>query len=249
MFRDEHLGYVQEGMQTVIDQLEQALTKQKVVIYKNAQVLDFVDGGRIHSLTWREDNGKVHQEPFSHLVATIPPRQFLEIFNAPAPYLAQWDKIDFIGAICITLVLKESLQPYYWTSINDPDAPFVALVEHTNFVDKANFKNDHIIYLGKYLKPSTDMFLKSDAELRSIVTDFLQRVNPKFTNDWIKEMHVFRAAEAQHLVTTDYKVPQYNSGIRNVLLAHFAQIYPQDRGVNNAVKQAQELFKIIKRSN
>lgn len=249
IFKDEELGYVKGSLQTLIDKLETTLIKQKVRIYKNAGMLDFQDGGRIHKLIWRDSQGKIQQEPFSHIVATIPPRQFLEVFNAPQPYIKAWDKIEFIGAVCMTLVLKHSIQPYYWTSVNDPKEPFVALVEHTNLVGTEQFHGDHIIYLGKYLKTSEAMFTMNEQELKALACEFLRKVNPDFTPDWIKNSYIFKAPEAQHIVTTDYQAPQYASGIKNVFLAHFAQIYPQDRGTNNAVKQALELFKIIKRSN
>ncbi len=249
LFADEQLGYIKGSFKTAIDTLEQALKDTHVKVYKNSGILDFQDGGRIHKLVWRDHKGKMTQAHFTHIVATIPPEQFLDIFNAPKPYSKQWQSIEFIGALCINLVLKKSLSRYYWTSINNPAEPFVALIEHTNLVDKANFNNKHIVYLAKYCKTTDAIFQADEQKLRTYIIDFLHKINPDFSPDWIESMSYFKASQAQHIVKTDYQIPEYKSGIKNVYLAHFAQIYPHDRGTNYAVAQAQELFKLIKQSN
>lgn len=249
LLADERLGYINGSFQNVVDTLEKEIVKNGVKIYKNSGLLDFQNGGRIHKLVWRDNKGKVKQDHFTHIIATILPEQFMEIFNAPKPYRKQWEKIDFIGALCMSIVLKKSVQPYYWNSINDPKAPFVALIEHTNLVDKSHYKNDTIIYLAKYLKTTDELFLSDEQKLKSIAIDFLHKVNPKFSANWIKSIKTFKAAQAQHIVTKDYQTPDYNTGIKNVYFAHFAQIFPHDRGTNYAVAQAQEIFKIIKRNN
>ena len=68
-----------------------------------------------------------------------------------------------MGAVVLTLALKRPLMPTsktYWLNIpaTSPtkaknELPFLALVEHTNYIDRQHYGGDHIIYCGDYVKP------------------------------------------------------------------------------------------------
>ena len=92
------------------------------------------------------------------------------------------------------------------------------------------------------------MYSMTEAQLQNIVLNFLTEVNPMFNQDWISELKVFKAPVTQHIVTKDYQPPKYETGIKNVFFGHFSQIYPHDRGVNYAIAEARELFKLINRN-
>ena len=102
------------------------------------------------------------------------------------------------------------------------------------------------MYVAKYLDQSDPLFSKSDQELTNFYYKYLQKINPEFSPDWIREKYIFRAAFAQHQVTKGYQPPAYQTDKRGLYFANFAQVYPHDRGTNYAVAQAQELVKILK---
>jgi hypothetical protein len=58
------------------------------------------------------------------------------------------------------------------------------------------------------------------------------------------EKKIFRFKNAQHIVTTNYKVPKYKIK-DNLYQLNFSQIYPEDRGINFSVKEAKKLIKEI----
>ena len=62
------------------------------------------------------------------------------------------------------------------TCPNRPGFPFLALVEHTNFVSPEHFGGDHIVYCGDYLDPDHEYFKLSKEEL-------LERFLPSAAND------------------------------------------------------------------
>ena len=136
----EELGYIDGSFQTLANTLEQKLINLGVKIHKNTAILDFRDGGKKHTLVWRSKEGQISNAQFAKIAVTMPTDQFLELFNPPASYRESLQKIKYLGALCIVLKLKHKLTNYYWTSINDPKAPFVALVEHTNFIDPSVYK-------------------------------------------------------------------------------------------------------------
>ena len=58
----------------------------------------------------------------------------------------------------------------------------------------------------------------------------------------IKNMHVYRTRYAQPVVVRNYSkvIPPFQTPIRNLYLSCMAQIYPEDRGQNHAVRMGRE---------
>jgi len=153
-------------------------------------------------------------------------------------------EIDYLGMINVVFSSKQSLSPYYWHNINDINSPFVALLQHTNLVDKSNYNNKHIYYMGTYLSQNHKYFNWSDKEIEKEFLDYLKKIFPTFDKKQIEEIKVFRFKYAQHIVTTNYKIPSYKVS-EKVWQMNFAQIYPQDRGMNFAIKEAKKLVRAI----
>ena len=66
----------------------------------------------------------------------------------------------------LILGLDRPLVPgVYWLNINDRDLPFLALVEHTNFLPPADYGGLHLVYLGNYLPMDHPLFGQSDEEV------------------------------------------------------------------------------------
>lgn len=244
-WKDEKLGYLQGSMTKLITALVKSIRRSNSLVLNNSSVLSYEYHQGKYQLTYQIKNKAKQTENFEIVIATIPPQNFIELFKPPKNYQQQLEKIEFMGAVCMVLKLKHQFSKYYWLSVNDPKAPFVAAVEHTNLVKPELFKNSRILYLGKYLPQDSSQFKMTDQQILDLYTNYLKEINPKFTKEWIEEFHVFRAQVAQHLVPTDYKVLNYNTGIPGLYYAHFAQIYPHDRGTNYAIAQAQELFEQI----
>ena len=51
-------------------------------------------------------------------------------------------------------------------------------------------------------------------------------------------------ANAQHIVTTDFKIPEYKLS-NELYQANFAQIFPEDRGTNFAVREGEKIAKLM----
>jgi protoporphyrinogen oxidase len=152
--------------------------------------------------------------------------------------------IDYLGMVNVVFSAKQNLSKYYWHNINDPKSPFIALIQHTNLIDKSNYKGKNIYYLGTYLPQNHKYFDWSDEKIETEFLDYLAKIFPKFDKKQIDEIKVFRFKYAQHIVGQNYKVPPYKISDKLWQL-NFAQIYPQDRGMNFAVKEAKKLVKLL----
>lgn len=147
-------------------------------------------------------------------------------------------EIEYLGAVCVVFTSKQFLSPYYWHNINDTRCPFLALLQHTNLVDKKQYGNKHVYYMGTYL-PNEEIEKNVDNWF-----DYLKKIFPEFDKKQIEEKWEFRFKNAQHIVGTSYKVPSYK--VRNGLYqANFAQIFPEDRGTNFAVREGEKIAILI----
>ena len=171
---------------------------------------------------------------FDKVICTLPTPLFSKISGLDYP------KLQGIGAVNLVLSLKKPflIDGTYWLNINDSGYPFLAVVEHTNFQDKSNYNNSHLLYVGNYLPASHSYFNFTDKQLLKIFLPYLQKINPKFKLDWVNMSWVWRAPFAQPIISKHYSklIPPLVTPIPNVYLANIQQVYPWDRGTNYAVE-------------
>ena len=110
--------------------------------------------------------------------------------------------------------------------------------------------------MGTYLPQNHKYFTCKDSLIEKDFFDYLKKIFPKFNEKEIEEKFVFRFKYAQHIVTTNYqerinpfalRASTLDKGdtVRNVIQANFAMIYPEDRGINFAVKEAEKAAALI----
>jgi protoporphyrinogen oxidase len=136
------------------------------------------------------------------------------------------------------LELNRSLSSMYWLNVNDPSFPFVGVIEHTNFEPASTYGGKHIVYLSKYLPNSAKLYRMSDEDAARVGVDTLKRMFPEFREDTVLNAHVWRADYAQPLVERHYArlIPDFATPVKNLFLSSMAQVYPEDRGTNYAVR-------------
>jgi hypothetical protein len=70
---------------------------------------------------------------------------------------------------------------------------------------------------------------------------------PAFQQDWVLNFHVWRARWAQPVVEKHYSrlIPAERGPLPGFFLCSMAQIYPEDRGTNYAVREGRRLGRQI----
>lgn len=243
-FSAEKLGYIDGGLYTLINTLVKKLATKGVKIFTNVSIMGIESKNTTHHLKFQHKNQQI-KKGYDIVIATIPPKDFIRNFAPPAKYSNELMQLKFLGAICITIILKKKFMPYYWLTINDPKEPFVAVIEHTNYISASHYRNKNILYLGKYLDPNDPFFTLEESKMQKIIEIFLHKINPKFNSSWIEFLSIQKSNSAQHIVNTGYQPTQPGTGKVGLYYAHFSQIYPHDRGINYAVAQGFYLSKLI----
>jgi protoporphyrinogen oxidase len=181
---------------------------------------------------------------FDRVISTLPPRILCRLApELPDDYRARYDWGRAYGAHCLVLALDRPLTDAYWMNVNDPGFPFLALVEHTNYMPPGDYGGRRLIYLGNYRPMDDPLFRQSKEETLADFLPHLARINPAFSPEWVTESWAFSAPYAQPIVTTDYKdhIPPFDTPIAGLYEASMFQIYPHDRGQNYSVQLAEEL--------
>ena len=135
---------------------------------------------------------------YDKVLVTLSPEAMTRLVpSLPEDYLHGLRSMKSMGAVVMTLALKHQLseEGYYWYNLpKSAGYPFLALVEHTNFVGKEHFGGDHIVYMGDYLEPEHEYFRLSQEELLERFLPALKKFNPKFERDWVRKTWLFRTA-------------------------------------------------------
>jgi protoporphyrinogen oxidase len=147
-------------------------------------------------------------------------------------------RIRYLANICIVLELDRSLSDTYWLNVNDPGFPFVGVIEHTNFEPAESYGGRRLVYLSKYLPETDELFELPDAEVVRFCLGHLQRMFPVLDPEWVLGAHVWRARYAQPIVVRGYSglIPDVATPLPGFYLSSMAQVYPEDRGTNYAVR-------------
>lgn len=243
--RSPRLGYFQGGFQAFIDRLTEVVRQHGADIILNAPVRAIVPqpDGRLHLETDRDP-----VEVDSCLVTTSPALLAKMATQLPHAYLRQLSELKHMGAVVLTLALSRSLMPEsktYWLNIPaaSPDSfaneiPFLALVEHTNYIDRRHYGGDHLVYCGDYVTPDHPYFEMDKGELEQLFVGALSRINAEFQPAWIRKSWLYRARYAQPVPELNHsgRVPPLQTPLPNLLFASMSQVYPWDRGTNYAVE-------------
>ena len=233
---EERLAYFKGGFVGLADALAQRILDLGGRIETNAPVsaIEPIDG------LWQttSSNGVITSD---RVIATTALPLIADMVRgwASHDYLKSLERIQYIGNVCLVLELDRPLSKTYWLNVNDPSFPFVGVIEHTNFERPETYGGNHIVYLSKYL-PHTDLLYSMSADdLLDYAFPFLQKMFPEMERNWIQRHHLWRARWSQPVVEKHYSslIPAEDGPKNGFHICSMAQIYPEDRGTNYAIRQ------------
>jgi protoporphyrinogen oxidase len=244
--RTTKLGTFKGGFQAFADRFAETRSDQGVEIRLGARVESIQRGQG--GLSVRSEVGT---ESFDKVLVTTSPNLMAKLSpELPASYLKGLLELKSMGAVVMVLSLKHQLseQGYYWFNLpKDEGFPFLALVEHTNFVSPEHFGGDRILYAGDYLEPGHEYFSLSDEVLLERFTPAFKRINPNFEPDWVKKIWVFKTNYAQPVPLRQHSknIPSIETPVEGLYFASMSQVYPWDRGTNFAVEIGRKAARLM----
>lgn len=235
--RTRQLAYIEGGFQVLINKLLEEIRKKggKILFNQN-----------INSLTDIERRGK-----FDRIIFTTPADIFANIARKKLPdnYRRRCQSLQMLGAINLLLILKRPFltDGTYWLNVNEAGFPFIAVVEHTNFIDPKYYGGDYLVYVGGYYPPDHHYFSLTVEDILREYMPYLKKINPRFNQSSITGSRITISKYAQPITPPNYsqKILPYKTPLPGVFLANMQQIYPYDRGTNYAVEMGKKIAEIV----
>jgi protoporphyrinogen oxidase len=247
--RTPSLAYPEGGFLNFANHLQKVIENRGGKFAYNTEVVKIM-GGNNPSISIKKINqDRAKEINFDSIVVTLPSFLFTKIADSlPQEYTEKMNNLKGIGAVNLILRLKSQFMTdgTYWLSMSDPKSDILAIVEHTNFMDKKHYNDEHIVYLGNYMERSDKRFSMEPNELLKLYDPWLSKINPGYKSGLIG-YKVFKAPFAQPIITPHYsgKIPSFKTPLENVYLANIEQVYPWDRGTNYAVELGRKTAEAI----
>ncbi len=189
--KKEMFGYVDGGYRTIIARLAERLEADAVEI-KTGFPIRQINKGTDGTFTVESSDGQ--RDTFDRVIITTPS----SVASRICPLLSQDEqsrlqKIDYLGIICASMLIKKPISPYYVTNITDRWVPMTAVIEMSNIVDSAELGNRSLVYLPKYIPSNHPMFERSDEDIQSEFIAALEQMYPTFTGHDVEAFRISRA--------------------------------------------------------
>ncbi len=222
-YAGEEIGYIRHGFWQLVDRMLQNVN----VVNERAKIK--------RGASW-----EVNGERFDAV-----------IFTAPLSYLGELAKtfgiaeIRYQSSVCVLLAAEKSLtEDIYWTNV--ADAPFGAIIEHTNFMPFEDY-GEHLIYLASYSTPDGWLFKLSDDEVLKLFLSSLKNFGMR--KEEIKWARVFRAKYSGPIYEKGYarKITPYKVADGFYIAGMTSKPNYPERSMNGSIKAGIEVAEIIKR--
>jgi protoporphyrinogen oxidase len=218
---DERFGAVPGGVGRILRDVGAALGARGVEVQCGAPVerVATEPGGGVEvqagGASWRGDHA---------VLTTTPSRAAALVPGLAGATATAWRALRYQGVVCVSLVLRRPLAPYYLTYLMDA-LPFTAVVEMTTLVPPAWLGGHSLVYLPRYVPAGDPLFVRADEDIVAEFLAGLRRVHPVAPDD-VVGARVARAREVFPLpvLHASQHVPPMATGVTGVHLVSSAQI-------------------------
>jgi protoporphyrinogen oxidase len=241
----EKLGYLRGGFKQLFDRLDLELHRLGVQVLTDAEVKGFViEDKRVRAV---ETSAGLIETPAAVYAGTL---NGLGRLLPPEHHDPRWAEINRLGVLCVVLELKRPLSSIYWTNVCDQDLPFGGIIEHTNMLPVSDYGDRHIVYLSRYFTPDEPIAQADpEAEAARWVELLAEKMGAPKPDD-ILAIHAFRSPYAAPLMELGHlgRIPPLRSPLEGLFVTTTAQIYPQDRGMDEGIKAGYRVAEVVSNS-
>jgi protoporphyrinogen oxidase len=233
----EMMGCVRGGYHSILTHLRRRLEKEGAIIRTQWLVSSVAANNGGISLT--RDNGE--SLFFDKVIATVPnPVIGQMLTDPPAELKTRLDAVQYLGVVCMTLVLKRSLSPFYVTNLIDPALPFTGLIEASHVVPPKILGGKTLVYLPRYFTPQDPYASLSDKAVTDAFVGALKKMFPDFTETDILFCRINRERYVQPVYSIRYSesIPPIKTQIENFYMVNTSMILNSTLNNNQVVQLA-----------
>ena len=245
----ERLGYPMGSFGEVIDVLAERIRGQGGETHTSARVNRvLVEGERAAGLEVQTGGAAPESREYDAVIATTPSYVFTRLVPPmPEDYQRMLTGVSYLSAVMLVLELDRPLTAKYWLNIADQEMPFVAIIEHTNMIDKSLYGGSHIVYISNYPDRDSELYRMEPEALLELFVPHLRKLNPDFDLSWVRAYHHHRVDGAQPIISRNYsrRIPPHRTPVKGLYLANTTQIFPEDRGTNYSIRMGRQVARMV----
>jgi protoporphyrinogen oxidase len=243
--KKEMFGYVPGGYKKIIEAFKQKLLNEGVEIKTNYVATSITAAANNKAVVNFTDGIK---EEFDKVISTLPASLSAKLCTQLSESEVQrWNNINYLGVICVAVLLNKPVSNFYVTNITDTWVPFTGVIEMSALVNKDHFNGYNLVYLPKYVSPEDPLFNNSDEEIKKFFVDNFKKMYPSLSDDNLKFAGVARAKHVITVLTKDYSVnlPEVKTSVPGVYIVNTAYILDGTLNVNETIRVADTKLKEI----
>jgi protoporphyrinogen oxidase len=241
--KKEMFGYIEGGYARILDVLTKKLNELGVEIITNCQVQS-VKKLQESGIEIIDKENKI--SCFDQCIITLPSKLISQVCpDLSDEQKKKHDNLTYLGVICVSILLKNSISPYYVTNITDDWVPFTGVIEMSSLVNKKHFNGNALVYLPKYVLPTSELFEKTDVQITEDFIGALIKMYPQIKPEDVLFKGVARARNVFALSTLGYsdKLPTVETNTPGLYVLNSAQITNGTLNVNETVQLAENFIK------
>ncbi len=246
--KKEMFGYISGGYKKINEAFRKKLLDTGVNLMMNSSVRK-ISRQHLDKLTVTLASGDIFK--FDRVISTLPS----DISAQITPSLTKEENekcnsIQYMGVVCLTLLLNKTVSEYYITNITDIWPPFTGVIEMTALINPEYTGNCSLVYLPKYARQDDELFSMSKQDIKSQFLNALFKMYPDLSDKNIVAWEVSTAKRVFALPVLHYSdlLPDVSTSLKGYYIINSAQIINGTVNVNETIGMAESKIKEILKS-
>ena len=236
--RAESFGYLPGGYARMLDRFVLALRRRGVCVYLNMPAREVACASDGKPAVEFADAAL---ERFDRVVVTVPAPLAARLCPGLSESELQLLRgVQYLGIVCLSLLLRGPLSPFYITNIADESIPLTGVIEMSNLVNSEYFGGRALVYLPRYVRPGDCAFQKSDAQIQTEWVSALRQMHPVLGDQDILAGRVSRVPYvfARPSPGSAGRMPPIDTSLPGIHILNSAHIVAGTLNVNETVQLA-----------
>ncbi len=235
-------GYIEGGLKTIIDAVENKIKNYggKILLNSPVEKIDRQNGKMKVKLA----NG---EELISDwVIATVPVPVIKKLIESTElESESNLPELTYQGVVNALFFLKKPLDNFYWQPVVNSNTEFDGVVEMSELVNIEQYNNNYLVYTMKYCSKDSDLFKENEETIAERWKEQLKTLfsDLNLTDDDFTAIKIFKAPFVEPIYPLGYSKlkPETRLGNSNLLLATSAQVYPSITSWNSSVGLANKV--------
>lgn len=243
--KKEMFGYVGGGYRSIVQRLAEVLDELNVDV-RTGQPINRIE--KQSDGTFQLDFSDGSTESFDRVIMTTPNSILSKVCSDLSDEeKSRFDRVEYLGIVCASLLLKKSLSHYYVTNITDTWVPMTAVIELTNIVDTQEFAGNSLVYLPKYVPADHPLFERDDESIKEDFLSALDRMYPQFDRSDVVDFKISRVRSVMAIPTLNYSqlLPPQKSSVDGLYIVNSSYILRGNLNVNETITIAEEAMETV----